>query len=133
MKANARKLLVPTSTPVSTAVPPATPLSDRRKYLARIPVELQLRLAASHYSGPARSLNLSVAGALIETCAPLTPGERVILTVTPPEEELHLSICFEVVRIAANHSSASAHRFGLRVLTDEFLIWQNFLRLQILK
>jgi hypothetical protein len=130
MKASSRKFVDPIFTP---AAPPAIPFSDRRKYLARIPVQLQLRLAASRYSGPARSINLSVAGALIETCAPLTPGERVILTVTPPEDGLHLSVCFEVVRIADDQGSSPAHRFGLRVLTDEVLIWQNFLRVQVLK
>jgi len=106
--------------------------AGKRKYVARIPLQLQLRVTAVNYSGPARSVNVSVTGLLIETALPLTIGERVILTINHPEGEGSFNICAEVTRVATEYDQSTANGFGIRVLTDDSLIWQNFLRLLVL-
>jgi hypothetical protein len=119
---------------ISSALPPPEiQIDDRRKYIARIPFELQLRLTAVNYSGPARSINLSVTGLLLETCVPLTLGERVILTVTQPDGAAYFNLCAEVTRVAEETDPSKVGRFGLRILTDDSLTWHNFLRLLVLK
>jgi hypothetical protein len=137
MKAYAEELEAPAAT-LTAAAPPTAPqpdlvIDDKRKYLARIPVELRLRLTAVNYSGPARSLNLSVTGLLIETPVPLVLDERLILTITHPAGEASFNICAEVCRVASPSTPTRAGHFGLRVLTDDSLAWQNFLRLLVLK
>ena len=112
---------------------PAVTTDDRRKYLARIPLELRLRLTAVNYSGPARSLNLSVTGLLIETSLPLIPEERVILTVMHPDGQGSFNICAEVMRVAAASEQSKPGCFGLRILNDDSLAWHNFLRLLVLR
>lgn len=124
-----------TAAPQSAPAPPQTfgdLAAGKRKYVARIPLQLQLRVTAVNYSGPARSVNVSVTGLLIETTLPLTIGERVILTINHPEGEGPFNICAEVARVVAEYDQSAANGFGLRVLTDDSLIWQNFLRLLVL-
>jgi len=133
MKAFAEEFSAPSSTTASAAAPSTICIDDKRKYLARIPIELRLRITAVNYSGPGRSLDLSVTGMLIETSVPLILAERVILTITPPDHKTSFNICAEVVRLAGKTEQPEISRFGLRVLTDDSLTWQNFLRLLVLK
>jgi hypothetical protein len=132
MKGFAEDVEAPTST-TSATLPPDLAIDDKRKYLARIPVELKLRITAVNYSGPARSLNLSVTGLLVETRVPLTLGERMILTITNPEQQGSFNICAEVSRVATAATALQAGCYGLRILTDDSLAWQNFLRLLVLR
>ena len=131
MKAFAEEVEAPA--PTTATLPVDLAIDDKRKYLARIPVELKLRVTAVNYSGPARSLNLSVTGLLIETRVPLTLGERMILTVTNPEQHSAFNVCAEVCRVASAATALESGCYGLRVLTDDGLAWQNFLRLLVLK
>ena len=131
MKAFAEELEAPA--PPSVTLPVDLAIDDKRKYLARIPVELKLRVTAVNYSGPARSLNLSVTGLLIETRVPLTLGERMILTITNPEQPSAFNVCAEVCRVAIAATAVQSGCYGLRVLSDDSLAWQNFLRMLVLK
>ena len=76
----------------------------------------------------ARSLNVSLNGLLIESFIPLTPGERVILTHTHPDEEASSNVCAEVTRVSTEARQPGAGCFGLRILTDDLLPWQHLLR-----
>ena len=131
MKAFAEELEAPA--PTSVTLPVDLAIDDKRKYLARIPVELKLRVTAVNYSGPARSLNLSVTGLLIETRVPLTLGERMILTITDPEQHSAFHVCAEICRVAIAATAVQSGCYGLRVLSDDSLAWQNFLRMLVLK
>ena len=131
MKAFAEELDLPAAT--LAALPNDLAIDDKRKYLARIPLELKLRLTAVNYSGPARSLNLSVTGLLLATRLPLTLGERLILSVLNPEQQGTFNLCAEVTRVAAASTPSQAGCYGLRIMTDDSLAWQNFLRLLVLK
>jgi len=133
MKAIAEGISASASTLSPAGAPLEISIDDRRRYIARIPIELKLRLTAVNYSGPARSVDLSVTGLLIETCVPLVLGERVILTIVHPDEQTSFNVCSEVVRASTDHDPSAPSRYGLRILTDDSLTWQNFLRLLVLK
>ncbi len=138
---------------------PEISVSDRRKYVARIPIEISLRVASCRFSAPARTIDLSVSGLQVRTQLPLTMGERVILTFHNVGEQVSLNICAEVVRVeveaeadssallnpasmaqvfsevarlSRHHDLSAAPGYGLRVLRDDSAAWQNFVRMQVL-
>jgi PilZ domain len=135
-------------------------INERRQYVARIPIEMPLRIASFRFSAAASSIDVSVSGLQVRTRLPLALGERVILTFTDQGTEASLNICGEVVRIieegdeplsallpgqgkigevfrelarlTAHADVSAAPAYGLRVLKDENVAWQNFIRLQVL-
>ncbi|MFN7945804.1 MAG: PilZ domain-containing protein [Blastocatellia bacterium] len=140
-------------------VMPEISVSDRRKYVARIPIEISLRVASFRFSAPARTIDVSVSGLQVRTQLPLTLGERVILTFHDSGEQVPLNICAEVVRVDAEAEADSsallrpesmaqvfsevarlsvrndlsaAPGYGLRILRDDSAAWQNFVRMQVL-
>ncbi|HWQ34996.1 MAG TPA: PilZ domain-containing protein [Blastocatellia bacterium] len=144
--------------PITSDAPENT-VSDRRKYVARIPIDISLRVATSRFSAPARTIDVSVTGLQVRTRLPLTLGERVILTFQTGNNQPPLNLCAEVVRVQANQESAAsalvapaemaevlsevarlstsqdlsaAPAFGLRILRDDSPAWQSFVRLQVL-
>jgi hypothetical protein len=142
-----------------TSDAPDGTVSDRRKYVARIPIEISLRVATSSFSAPARTIDVSVTGLQARTRLPLTLGERVILTFPTGNNQPPLSLCAEVVRVQADlesaasalvapagmievlsevarlstsHDLSAAPAFGLRILRDDSPAWQSFVRMQVL-
>ncbi len=135
-------------------------VNDRRRYVARIPIEVPLRIASSRFSAAASSIDVSVSGLQVRTRLPLALGERVILTFRDEGTEASLNICAEVVRVieegdeplsallpgdgkigevfrklarlTAHTDVSAAPAYGLRILKDENAAWQNFIRLQVL-
>lgn len=138
---------------------PEISVNDRRKYVARIPIEIPLRLASCRFSAAAITLDISVTGLQVRTRLPLSLNERVILTFQDEETPTPLSLCAEVVRIisdpetdgalpsaaddmagafskivrlSGNNNQSQAPTYGLRVLRDDGAAWQNFVRVQVL-
>lgn len=116
------------------AVYPAPPISidERRKYQARIAVELDLQLTTVSARGPAKSVNLSVTGLLIETPLQLSMGERVIMSVLNGEGAVTCHLCAEVVRAVPPQGENGIYGYGLRILTDDAHIWHDLLRQLVL-
>ena len=104
-------------------------VNDRRQYMARIPVEIDLHLTAPEKQGMARSVDISVTGLLVQTLLGLQLDERVIVTVLHPDEETH--VCAKVARLAGNDPNGG-NKYGLIILSDDIGIWQGVLRRLIL-
>ncbi|MFN7928378.1 MAG: PilZ domain-containing protein [Blastocatellia bacterium] len=121
--------------------PPAAPMSsspvnessisinDRRQYLARIPIEIDLHITTPEQKGIARSIDVSVTGLLVHTYLELQLDERVILTILHPEEDTHA--CAKVMRVAETDPE-QGNKYGLLILSDDATIWQGVLRRLIL-
>jgi hypothetical protein len=128
---------VPESRPFPTANRSAPNLDEvsisvdeRRQYMARIPVEIDLHITTAEKKGMARSLDVSVTGLLVHTLLELQSEERVIVTVLHPEEEIHA--CALVARVAEAEDPNLGNKYGLRILSDDAAIWQGVLRRLIL-
>ncbi len=119
------------STPTPSPSSAGSQAQDQRKYIARIPLEFPLQITAVGRSGPGQSLNISVTGLLLETHLSLELGDRVILTITPPGREERYQLCAEVSRVASEATAFQTGHYGVRVLSDDSPIWQNFLRLMM--
>lgn len=158
MKATvAEEISVPLATDPATDPAEASSSNDRRQYVARIPIEIPLRIASRNHSASAITIDISVTGLQVHSAIPLTLGDRVLLSLPDEENGLSLTICAEVVRLdfhAGNRSTSlqagttdllreAAHlstlrqktiatSYGLRILKDDSMIWQNFVRLQVL-
>lgn len=159
MKATvAEELSVPLATDPATDPAEASSSNDRRQYVARIPIEIPLRIASRNHSASAITIDISVTGLQVRSAIPLTMGDRVLLSLPDEENGVSLTICAEVVRLdfhAGNQSieslqagttdllreaahlshlsqQAIATSYGLRILKDDSMIWQNFVRLQVL-
>lgn len=105
-------------------------VDDRRQYIARIPVEIDLHITTPEKKGIARSLDVSVAGLQVQTLLELNWEERVILTILHPEEDTH--ICALVARVADVEDPNLGNKYGLRILSDDIPLWQGVLRRLIL-
>lgn len=119
---------------VSPAPPPRAPenpisVNDRRQYLARIPVEIDLHITTAEQKGIARSIDVSVTGLLVQTLLELQLEDRVILTILHPEEDTHA--CAKVARVAETDPELG-NKYGLIILSDDASIWQGVLRRLIL-
>ena len=119
-------------TPAASATAPTISIDDRRKYQARIMVELDLQLTTVSSRGPAKSLNLSVTGLLVETPIKLIFGERVIMSVIGDEGVASCHLCAEVVRAVPTESNGEIYNYGLRILSDDARIWHELLRQLVL-
>lgn len=119
----------PTNAPVRVTSPAAS-VDERRQYVARIPVEIDLQITTPEKKGIARSLDVSVSGLLIQTLLELDWEERIILTVLHPEEDTH--VCAIVARILDNEDTGPGNKLGLRIVSDDLAIWQGVLRRLIL-
>jgi hypothetical protein len=119
------------SAPVSVFEDPA-PISvdDRRQYVARIPVEIDLHITTPEKKGMGRSLDVSVTGLLVQTLLELQWQERVIVTILHPEEDTHA--CAMVTRIAEVDDLANGNKYGLQILSDDAHLWQGALRRLVL-
>ena len=104
-------------------------VDERRQYVARIPVEIDLHITTPERKGIARSIDVSVTGLLVQTLMELAWEERVILTILHPEEDAH--ICALVARVA-ELEDATGNKYGLRILSDDAPVWQGVLRRLIL-
>lgn len=113
---------------------PALPISvdERRKYQARIAVQLDLLLTTVDTRSPATSVNLSVTGLLIDSAVRLKMHERVIVTVMDEQGQPSCHLCAEVVRAAPPDSTAERQSYGLRILSDDARIWHELLRQLVL-
>lgn len=122
--------------PPAPAIAPAPlhPISidDRRKYQARIAVELNLNLTSVSARGPAKSVNLSVTGLLLETTVRLSLGERVIMSVMDERGEVSCHLCAEMVRAVPPQGENGFYGYGLRILSDDARIWHDLLRQLVL-
>jgi len=105
-------------------------MDDRRQYIARIPVEIDLHITTPEKKGMARSIDVSVTGMLVQTFLELQWEERVIVTILHPEEDTHA--CAMVTRIAQVDDPSEGNKFGLQILSDDAHIWQGVLRRLIL-
>lgn len=106
-------------------------VDDRRQYVARIPVEIDLQITTPDKKGIARSIDISVSGLLVQTLIELRWEERLILTILHPEEDTH--VCAIVARIVdSENASTSGYKYGLRIVSDDLVIWQGVLRRLIL-
>jgi hypothetical protein len=105
-------------------------VDDRRQYVARIPVEIDLHITTPEKKGIARSLDVSVTGLLVQTLLELQWQERVIVTILHPEEETHA--CAMVTRVAEVDDPANGNKYGLQILSDDASLWQGVLRRLIL-
>lgn len=110
--------------------PNSISVDNRRQYVARIPVEIDLHITTPDKKGMARSIDVSVTGLLVQTLMELHWEERVILTVLHPEEDAH--VCALVARIAETEDPAMGHKYGLQILSNDASIWQGILRRLIL-
>ena len=110
----------------------ADPISvdNRRQYIARIPVEIDLHITTAEKKGIARSIDVSVTGMLVQTLLELQWEERVIVTILHPEEDTHA--CAMVTRVAESDDPDLGNRYGLQILSDDAHIWQGVLRRLIL-
>ena len=108
----------------------AISVDDRRQYLARIPVEIDLHITTPEKKGMARSIDVSVNGLLVQTLLELQWDERVIITILHPEEDTHA--CAKVVRVAETNDPNLGNKYGLLILSDDASIWQGVLRRLIL-
>ncbi len=106
-------------------------IDERRQYVARIPVEIDLQITTPEKKGIARSIDISVSGLLVQTLIELQWEERLILTILHPEEDTH--VCAIVARVMDSDStSPSGYKYGLRIVSDDLGIWQGVLRRLIL-
>lgn len=105
-------------------------VNDRRQYMARIPVEMDLHITAPEKKAMARSIDISVTGLLVQTLLELQLGERVIVTILHPDENTH--ICARVARVAGINDPETGNKYGLLILTDDIEIWQGVLRRLVL-
>ncbi len=123
---------LPAPIPHQVAKPGEITLSvnDRRQYMARIPVEIDLQVTTPEKKGMARSLDISVTGLLIQTLLELHLEERIIITILHPEEDTH--ICARVARLAGTIDPKGNNKYGLLILSDDTTIWQGVLRRLIL-
>lgn len=122
----------PSPVTVAPASAPTLSVDDRRKYQARIMVELDLQLTTVVSRGPAKSLNLSVTGLLIATPITLVFGERVIISVIGESGTASCHLCAEVVRAVASECTGEINNYGLRILSDDARIWHELLRQLVL-
>ena len=119
----------------STETPPIwTPgeamVDERRKYVARIPAEIDLHITTPEKKGMGRSLDVSVTGILIQTLMELNWEERVIITIIHPEEDTH--VCAMVTRVADIDHPEEGNKYGIKVMAEDSAIWQGALRRLIL-
>ncbi len=105
-------------------------MDNRRQYIARIPVEIDLHITTPEKKGIARSLDVSVTGLLVQTFLELQWEERLIITILHPEEDTHA--CAMVTRIAEVDDPASGNKYGIQILSEDAHIWQGVLRRLIL-
>jgi PilZ domain len=105
-------------------------LDNRRQYVARIPVEIDLHITTPEKKGIARSIDVSVTGLLVQTLLELQWEERVIITILHPEEDTHA--CAMVARVAEADDPNLGNKYGLQILSDDAHIWQGVLRRLIL-
>jgi hypothetical protein len=105
-------------------------VDDRRQYVARIPVEIDLHITTPEKKGIARSIDVSVTGLLVQTLLELQWQERVIVTILHPEEETHA--CAMVTRVAEVDDPTNGNKYGLQILSDDASLWQGVLRRLIL-
>ncbi len=105
-------------------------VDDRRQYVARIPVEIDLHITTAEKKGMARSIDVSVTGLLVQTLLELQWQERVIVTILHPEEDTHA--CAMVTRVAELDDPATGNKYGLQILSDDASLWQGVLRRLIL-
>jgi hypothetical protein len=105
-------------------------IDERRQYIARIPVEIDLHITTPEKKGIARSLDVSVTGLLVQSLLSLQWEERVIITILHPEEDAH--ICALVARIVETNDPQTGNKYGLRILSDDTPNWQGVLRRLIL-
>lgn len=105
-------------------------VDDRRQYVARIPVEIDLHITTAEKKGMARSIDVSVTGLLVQTLLELQWQERVIVTILHPEEDTHA--CAMVTRVAELDDPATGNKYGLQILSDDAPLWQGVLRRLIL-
>ncbi len=105
-------------------------VDERRKYVARIPAEIDLHITTPEKKGMGRSLDVSVTGILIQTLMELTWEERVIITIIHPEEDTH--VCAVVTRIADIEHPDEGNKYGIKVMAEDSAIWQGALRRLIL-
>ncbi len=160
MKASMSEEIVPSVTfddsPETTS---EISINDRRQYIARIPLEVPMRVASFRFSASACTIDVSVSGLQVRTRLPLTLGERVILTFQDDENISALNICAEIVRLIRDpeRSDSRLHNpkglnelfaevarltmdshgsgnfcYGLRILNDDVTMWQNFVRMRAL-
>ena len=115
--------------PVSGADEVAISVDDRRQYMARIPVEIDLHITTPEKQGIARSIDVSVTGLLVQTLLDLQWEERVIITILHPEEDTHA--CAKVARVAET-TDPGGNKYGLSILSDDAALWQGVLRRLIL-
>lgn len=121
-------------TPPALAPPPrveesSISVNDRRQYLARIPIEIDLHITTAEQKGIARSIDVSVTGLLVQTFLELQLEERVILTILHPEEDTHA--CARIARVAETDPE-QGNKYGVIILSDDAPIWQGLLRRLIL-
>jgi hypothetical protein len=109
---------------------PSISLDNRRQYVARIPVEIDLHVTTPEKKGIARSIDVSVTGLLVQTLLDLQWEERVIITILHPEEDTHA--CAMVARVAEVEDPNLGNKYGLQILSDDAHIWQGVLRRLIL-
>jgi hypothetical protein len=105
-------------------------VDERRQYMARIPVEIDLHITTPEKKGIGRSIDVSVTGLLVHTLLELQWEERVLVTILHPEEDAH--VCALVARVAEADDPNLGNKYGLRVLSDDAGIWQGVLRRLIL-
>ncbi|MFN0120365.1 MAG: PilZ domain-containing protein [Blastocatellia bacterium] len=134
-----------------------TPGASRRRYFARIPVEIPMRVSSFRFTSAGTTVDISVHGLQVKTRAPLTHGDRVIVSFESPEDHQPLNFCAEVVRVdtplpmalaagagmrellleTARLSRIGAEDdggfFGLRIMKDDGAAWQNFVRMHVLE
>ena len=122
----------PAPAPHRVASPGEVTLSvnDRRQYMARIPVEIDLHITTPENKGMARSIDISVTGLLVQTLLDLQLEERIIITILHPEEDTHA--CAKVARVAGTDDPEMGNKYGLLILSDDTAIWQGVLRRLIL-
>ncbi len=153
------EIVAPVTLDDSSATTSELSINDRRQYIARIPLEVPMRVASFRFSASASTIDISVSGLQVRTRLPLTLGERVILTIEDDQDISSLNICAEIVRLIRDpeqnasrlHNPKSLNElfaevarltiegdgsgnfcYGLRILSDDVTIWQNFVRMQVL-
>jgi hypothetical protein len=125
---------LPAVTPAAVAPAPSHTVSfdERRKYQARIAVELNLQVTTVNARASARSVNLSVTGLLIETSVKMAHQERLILSVMNEGGEVACHLCAEMVRAVPPMGENGIYGYGLRILSDDARIWHDLLRQLVL-
>ncbi len=92
-----------------------TELVPESRRAARRAVELDCELICDHWDHPVTAIctDLSPYGVWLETTTPLKPGERVVISFTPPNRNKELTLFARVTRIERDNEDLEQDSTGV--------------------